>query len=60
MGCNCGKRRMAQMTSANVAATGTEPTSDAQVEAMVAGAHSSDRHNERVRVGSSDRMERRD
>jgi hypothetical protein len=59
MGCNCGKRRMAQMTSANISAAGTEPADDSQVEAMVAGAQSAERHNARVRVGSSDQTSRR-
>lgn len=38
MGCNCGKRRKAQITSANVATASQEPVSSEQVEALVAGA----------------------
>ena len=57
MGCNCGKRKMAQVTSANLG-NGTEPTDDAQVEAMVASASSTERHNERVRLATSERRAR--
>lgn len=52
MGCNCGKRKMTQVTSANIGA-GTAPADDAQVEAMVAGASTAERHNERVRLSES-------
>lgn len=54
MGCNCGKRKMAQVTSANLG-NGTEAASESQVEAMVAGATTAERHNERVRLASSSR-----
>lgn len=57
MGCNCGKRKMAQMTSVNVA-SGTEPADEGQVEAMVAGASSAERHNARVRIATGDHPER--
>lgn len=57
MGCNCGKRRMAQMTSANLPPA-AELADESQVEAMVAGAQSSERHNERVRLASGSRTTR--
>lgn len=48
---------MAQVTSANISA-GTDPPSDGQVEAMVAGASGAATHNERVRIGRESRASR--